>query len=114
MYIFFNNIILKLTLTLSFSCTFYCDHTFFRFTFYAENYCMSEDDLQISKRAGPPREGSDPGEKKNETPSKAGPAKKNNVYTKLVKVIPLQAWTGPEVSRRWKLLYFKTIGTLRW
>jgi len=64
MYIFFNNIILKLTLTLSFSCTFYCDHTFFRFTFYAENYCMSEDDLQISKRAGPPREGSDPGEKK--------------------------------------------------
>ena len=27
------------------------------------------------------------------------------------KAIPLQAWTGPEVSRRLKLLDFKTIGT---
>ena len=30
------------------------------------------------------------------------------------KAIPLQAWTGPEVSRRLRLPYFKTIGTWRW
>jgi hypothetical protein len=28
-----------------------------------------------------------------------------------VKAIPLQAWTGPEGSRRLRLPYFKTIGT---
>jgi hypothetical protein len=27
------------------------------------------------------------------------------------KPIPLQAWTGPEGSRRLRLQYFKTIGT---
>jgi hypothetical protein len=27
------------------------------------------------------------------------------------KAIPLQAWTGPEGSRRLRLPYFKTIGT---
>jgi hypothetical protein len=27
------------------------------------------------------------------------------------KAIPLQAWTGPEVSRRLRLSDFKTIGT---
>jgi hypothetical protein len=30
------------------------------------------------------------------------------------KVIPLQAWTGPEESRRLRLPDFKTIGTWRW
>jgi hypothetical protein len=30
------------------------------------------------------------------------------------KTIPLQAWTGPEGSRRLRLPYFKTIGTRRW
>jgi len=30
------------------------------------------------------------------------------------KAIPLQAWTGPEVSRRLRLPDFKTIGTRRW
>jgi len=30
------------------------------------------------------------------------------------KAIPLQAWTGPEGSRRLRLLDFKTIGTRRW
>jgi len=30
------------------------------------------------------------------------------------KAIPLQAWTGPEGSRRLKLPDFKTISTLRW
>jgi hypothetical protein len=29
------------------------------------------------------------------------------------KAIPLQAWTDPEGSRRLRLPYFKTIGTLR-
>ena len=29
------------------------------------------------------------------------------------KVIPLQAWTGPEGSRRLRLPDFKTIGTLK-
>jgi hypothetical protein len=28
-----------------------------------------------------------------------------------VKVIPLQAWTGPEISRRLRLPVFKTVGT---
>ena len=28
--------------------------------------------------------------------------------------IPLQAWTGPESSRRLRLPDFKTVGTLRW
>jgi len=32
-----------------------------------------------------------------------------NTYPK--KAIPLQAWTGPEGSRRLKLLDFKTVGT---
>jgi len=30
------------------------------------------------------------------------------------KVIPLQAWRGPEGSRRLKLPDFKTVGTRRW
>ena len=30
------------------------------------------------------------------------------------KAIPLQAWTGPVVSRRLMLPDFKTIGALRW
>jgi len=30
------------------------------------------------------------------------------------KAIPLQAWTGPEGSRRLQLPDFKTIGTWRW
>jgi hypothetical protein len=30
------------------------------------------------------------------------------------KAIPLQAWTGPEGSRRLKLPDFKTIGTGKW
>ena len=30
------------------------------------------------------------------------------------KAIPLQAWTGPEGSRRLRLPDFKTIGTRRW
>ena len=30
------------------------------------------------------------------------------------KAIPLQAWTGPEGSRRLRLPDFKTIRTLRW
>jgi len=30
------------------------------------------------------------------------------------KAIPLQAWTGPEVSRRLRLPDFKTISTWRW
>ena len=33
------------------------------------------------------------------------------VKVKKGKAIPLQAWTGPEVSRRLKLPDFKTIGT---
>ena len=31
-----------------------------------------------------------------------------------VRAIPLQAWTGPEGSRRLRLQDFKTIGTWRW
>jgi len=30
------------------------------------------------------------------------------------KTIPLQAWTGPEGSRRSRFPDFKTIGTWRW
>jgi len=30
------------------------------------------------------------------------------------KAIPLQAWTGPESSRRLRLPDFKTFGTWRW
>jgi len=30
------------------------------------------------------------------------------------KAIPLQAWTGPEGSKRLRLPDFKTIGTWRW
>jgi len=30
------------------------------------------------------------------------------------KAIPLQAWTGPEGSRRLRFPNFKTIGTWRW
>jgi len=29
----------------------------------------------------------------------------------IIKAIPLQAWTGPEGSRRLKLPHFKTVGT---
>jgi hypothetical protein len=34
-----------------------------------------------------------------------------NVMHNKVKAIPLQAWTGPEGSRRLRLPDFKTIGT---
>ena len=27
------------------------------------------------------------------------------------KAVPLEAWTGPKVSRRLRLPYFKTVGT---
>jgi len=30
------------------------------------------------------------------------------------KEIPLQAWTGPEAYRMWRLPDFKTFGTWRW
>jgi hypothetical protein len=33
------------------------------------------------------------------------------ICNKKVKAIPLQTWTGPEVSRRLRLQDFKTIGT---
>jgi len=33
---------------------------------------------------------------------------------KVGKAIPLQAWTGPESSRRLRLPDIKTIGTGRW
>jgi hypothetical protein len=36
---------------------------------------------------------------------------KTVVFIKKVKAIPLQAWTGPEGSRRLGLPDFKTIGT---
>jgi len=35
----------------------------------------------------------------------------NDVWAIKLKAIPLQAWTGPEDSRRLKLPDFKTIGT---
>jgi len=35
-------------------------------------------------------------------------------WYKHVKAIPLQAWTGPEGSRRLRLPDFKTVGTWRW
>ena len=38
----------------------------------------------------------------------------SSLYKGKVKAIPLQAWNGPEGSRRLKLPDFKTIGTLRW
>jgi len=31
-----------------------------------------------------------------------------------IKTIPLQAWTGPEGSRKLRLPDFKAIGTWRW
>ena len=36
------------------------------------------------------------------------------IYIYKGKAIPLQAWTGPEGSRRLRLPEFKTIGTWRW
>jgi len=30
------------------------------------------------------------------------------------KTILVQTWTGPVRSRRWRLPYFKTIGTWKW
>jgi len=44
--------------------------------------------------------------------------KKNLIATKVKdkgkKANPLQAWTGPEDSRRLRLSDFKTIGTRKW
>ena len=37
-----------------------------------------------------------------------------SALSKKGKAIPLQAWTGPEVSRRLRFPDFKTIGTWRW
>ena len=43
---------------------------------------------------------------------------KRLIWTSLLKVkgkaIPLQAWTGPEGSRKLRLPDFKTFGTKRW
>jgi len=36
------------------------------------------------------------------------------IYPTKGKAIPLQAWTGPEGSRRLRLPDFKTVGTWRW
>jgi hypothetical protein len=36
------------------------------------------------------------------------------IYKGKGKVIPLQAWTGPEVSRRFRLPDFMKTGTRRW
>jgi len=36
------------------------------------------------------------------------------MYYSKGKAIPLQAWTGPEVSRKLRLPHFKKIGTWRW
>jgi hypothetical protein len=95
---FFHNIILKLTLTLSFSCVLYfivlyciVSIIFFCFKFYPENYYVSENDLQISKRVVSPREGSDP-YKKIRNPIKAGPAKK--MYTQNWKNFQFQGDLG--------------------
>jgi len=41
------------------------------------------------------------------------PYKQQTSYGK-GKAIPLQAWTGPEGSRRLRLPDFKTVGTRRW
>jgi hypothetical protein len=38
----------------------------------------------------------------------------NVINTVKGKAIPLQAWTGPEDSRRLRLPDFKTIGAWRW
>jgi hypothetical protein len=44
--------------------------------------------------------------------------KENSIYDSYSKgkgkALPLQAWTGPEGSRRLRLPDFKTIGTLKW
>ena len=37
-----------------------------------------------------------------------------NFFQSKGKAIPLQAWTGPEGSRRLRFPHFKTIGTWRW
>jgi len=37
--------------------------------------------------------------------------KARNILKGKVKTIPLQAWTGPEGSRRLRLLDLKTVGT---
>jgi len=42
------------------------------------------------------------------------PALLSSDVTKKGKAIPLQVWTGPEVSRNLRLPDFKTIGTWRW
>ena len=39
---------------------------------------------------------------------------KQNMRLKTGKVISLQAWTGPEVSRRMRLLDLETFVTYRW
>jgi hypothetical protein len=39
---------------------------------------------------------------------------KHDLLARKGKAIPLQAWTGPEGSRRLRLPDFKTIGTWRW
>jgi len=39
---------------------------------------------------------------------------RNVIHDREGKAIPLQAWTGPEGSRRLILLDFKTIGTWMW
>jgi hypothetical protein len=49
------------------------------------------------------------------TKNKPPPQKKMNelmiFYNKSTKAVPLQAWTGPEGSRRLRLPDFKTFGT---
>jgi len=36
------------------------------------------------------------------------------MYSKRGKTVPLQAWTGPEGSKRLRLPDFKTVGTWKW
>jgi hypothetical protein len=51
------------------------------------------------------------------TPTQCHPYEWDDHYCQSIrqgKAIPLQAWTGPEGSRRFRLPDFKTIGTWRW
>ena len=53
---------------------------FFSVLRFTQKIIVSEDDLQIPKPAGPPRQGSDSGKKNFRSPSKAGPAKKKCIH----------------------------------
>ena len=73
---------------------------------FIKNICMNTSSNTLWKPRWPSVQ--------QELPWKLENLYKTSFFKKKKKAIPLQAWTGPEGSRRLRFPDFKTVGTWRW